>query len=82
MVVHGRAPVSPFPIRSICKIALSWRRDSILRPSERMSCILPQDHGVLAATNNNVILNLQNYEYLGNLSILVLLLVKLLLRTK
>ena len=25
-----------FPIRSIFKIALSWRRDSILRPSERM----------------------------------------------
>ena len=35
------------------KIASSWRRDSILRPSERMHrrkklCILPQDHGVLA----------------------------------
>ena len=30
------------------KIALSWHRDSILRPSERMSTILPQDHSVLA----------------------------------
>ena len=26
----------------------SWRRGSILRPSERMSCIPPQDHCVLA----------------------------------
>ena len=28
----------------------SWQRDSILRPSERMACILPQDHGVLAGS--------------------------------
>ena len=34
--------------RSYCDGGISWRRVSILRPSERMSCILPQDHGVLA----------------------------------
>ena len=32
----------------------SWQRDSILRPSERMLSILPQDHGVLAGRNLNL----------------------------
>ena len=33
-------------------IASSWRPDSILRPSERMPTILPQEHGVLATEIN------------------------------
>ena len=52
VVVHGRALVS-FP--NLVRVSillrwrvLSWQRDSILRPSEKMTCILPQDHGVLA----------------------------------
>ena len=55
VVVHGPALciVSKFSPRVsiICDGGIiSWRRDSILRPSERMqkSCILPQDHGVSA----------------------------------
>ena len=43
---RSRACLFSFPICSM--YASSWRRDSILRPSERMLCILPQDHGVLA----------------------------------
>ena len=39
----------------------SWRRDSILRPSERMSTILPQDHGVLAITSKFVRLDIVVY---------------------
>ena len=49
--VNGRSRAGvlvSFPIRSISVIASSWQRGSILLPSERMSCILPQDHGVLA----------------------------------
>ena len=41
------APVFPFLIRFSINCS-SWRQDSISRPSERMSTILPQDHGVLA----------------------------------
>ena len=55
LVVRGRAFLFRFQIffnftfRSIAMASCSsWQRDSILRPSERMLSILPQDHGVLA----------------------------------
>ena len=57
VVVHGPACLCwfiSFAIQFVfvsinaMAILLSWRRGSILHPSERMSSILPQDHGVLA----------------------------------
>ena len=53
VVVHGRALVLfpnftlRFDLNAMARS--SWRRVSILRPSERMLSILPQDHGVLAS---------------------------------
>ena len=46
----------------------SWRRDSILRPSERMSYILPQDHGVLADFECLCIFSLDFEQCLENCS--------------
>ena len=67
VVVHGRAfpdYVSNSFLQFVRKnyfklVCQSWRRDSILRPSERMLSILPQDHGVLACF---IVLWLNNIE--------------------